>query len=174
MPFIYITGPAGSGKSALAKLLRTRGFNVFDEDDSDIGSAHNLETGNPVTIPSSDKRDTDWLSRHEWRILDTAKSRLKSQSEIQPVILLGNSIKPDEEAKLFDEVIYLRIDEKTLRERVLERSDNDYGKSEGEMQRILEQKQIMDDQYSKSTATIIDATKPLEEVANAIEHLVER
>lgn len=168
MSFIYITGPAGSGKSALTELLRTRGFEAYDEDDPSIGSAHNLETGQPVTIPSVDERDADWFSRHEWRILDAAKSRLRSLAATQPVILFGNSVKPDEQAKLFDKVIYLTLDEKTLRERIMDRTGNDYGKSEDEMQRILQRKQELDDKYNGAAPTI-DASKPLEEVADAIE-----
>ncbi len=172
MPFIYITGPAGSGKSALTKLLNSRGLNVYDEDSPGVGSAHNLQTGQPVTIPGVDERGTDWFSRHEWRLLDSAKSKLMSMATSQTVILFGNSIKPEEQAELFDAVIYLRIDEKTLRGRILKRTDNDYGKSEDEMRRVLDRKQALDDQYSKSTVTIIDATKPLETVASAIEQAI--
>jgi len=172
MPFIYVVGPAGSGKSALAMLLRARGFKAYDEDDPDVGSAHSLETGEPVTIPPLDKRDADWFSRHEWRVRESAKSRLTSLATTQPVILFGNSVKPSEQAALFDRVIYLNIDEDTLRERILKRADNDYGKSEDEMQRILEQKQASDNQYSISGALPIDATQPLEVVADAIERIV--
>jgi dephospho-CoA kinase len=172
MSFIYITGPAGSGKSALTKLLQTRGINAYDEDASGVGSAHNLQSGEPVTIPTVDERDADWFSRHEWRILETMKGQLKTLSATQPIILFGNSVKPDEQAELFDKVVYLKIDEKTLRERILGRTDNDYGKSEDEMQRILDQKQVLDDQYSGAGVIAIDATRPLDEVADAIQQVV--
>jgi len=70
-------------------------------------------------------------------------------------------------------VIYLKIDEKTLCERVLKQTDNDYGRSGHERQRILDREQSLDNQHSGSIATTIDATKPLEEVADTIEQVIE-
>ncbi len=172
MAFIYVTGPPGSGKSALAKALRAQGLDAYDEDDPAVGSAHNLETGEPVAIPDVDHRDADWFSRHEWRILDAVKQRLRSKAKTTTVILFGNSVKPADQAKFFDKVCYLQLDEQTLRNRILARTDNDYGKTDHELQQILQRKTEMDDRY-RGSDTIIDATKPLEEVATAIKQALD-
>jgi thymidylate kinase len=171
MSLIYVTGPSGTGKSTLGRLLREEGFETYDEDDPQTGTAHNLQTGKTVPIPSVDKRDADWFTRHEWRMLDSAKRRLQEAAATRQIILFGNTIKPEGQA-IFSKVIYLKVDDKTLQGRILGRKDNDYGKSEAEMKGILTRKKAMDSAYNESNAIVIDATKPLQAVDDQIKDIV--
>lgn len=54
-----------------------------------------------------------------------------------------------------DHVVYLDIDEVTLRDRIAGRAGNDYGKSPYELHRILEQRRVLDRQCVKTTQRLL-------------------
>ena len=171
MPFIYITGVAGSGKSTVQKELKKRGIESYDEDDPGVGAAHNKITNQPVKVPSADKRTPEWFERHEWRVFPQVLDKLRRLGNKQMVILFGISIdKKVAEAKV-DEILYLKVSEGAIRKRLAGRDkrENDYGKNENELQGVLSRKRTMDQRFG-STAIIIDADRPVEEVVRDVLH----
>lgn len=164
MALIYITGATGAGKSAVKEKLALLGFDAYDEDSPGVGAAHSKQTGLPVSVPLVTNRTPEWFKQHEWRVLDNTLAELHRKAADHLVFLCGNSLPPDILTESFDKVIYLKIDEQTLRQRLTNREDNDYGKSEAELVIILERLRDMDNRYSKSKAIIIDAAKQLDKV----------
>ncbi len=164
MPFLYITGAAGTGKSAIAQALRERGYAAYDEDAPGVGSAHEIATNQPVAVPPADKRSQDWFLKHEWKILDTVLKNLMVRAKTETILVCGNSIPPADALQLFDKILYLKVTEPILRKRIAERADNDYGKSEPELRDILAELRDLDEQYNAASVTTIDATQPLETV----------
>lgn len=166
MSFIYIIGPAGSGKSAITLALQEKGFLAFDEDDPAVGSAHNKITNNSVMVPSALDRTSDWFDKHEWRVLDSAMQNMLKLSEDDTVILLGNCYENINPENIFDKVIYLNVSADILQARIAHRIGNDFGKNADEMQIILKRKSNTDVIFLNSGVEIINADQSLEDVVN--------
>lgn len=168
MAFIYVTGAPGAGKSTLQKELQARGLEVHDIDDPDLGGTYNKRSGERVSIPPVEERAVDWFDAHEWRTSVKAITGLKHQAVNRDIIVCG--VAPDDEniLHLFDKVFYLRLDESALRQRLAERTDNDYGKNEVELASILERKKALDARYVSPGITIVNASQPVELIAGLI------
>lgn len=159
MSLIYITGAPGIGKTTILKELVSRGCEAYDLDGSKLGGAHNKSSGERVTIPSAEDRSPTWFDEHEWRIdVDAVKALLEKAAD-KPIYICGVSEDDDKIIDLFDKIFYLKLDDETLQNRISERTDNDYGKNESELQDILDRKRKLDLRYKNSAAVIVDATK---------------
>ncbi len=68
----------------------------------------------------------------------------------------------------FQKVFTLRIDDETLKERLMNRTNNDYGKHPEELARQLEwNKKVVEDSGYRQNI-LIDATQPLDKVVDNI------
>ena len=65
-------------------------------------------------------------------------------------------------------MIYLTIDEHTLRHRLASRTSNDFGRAPEELAAILTWHKVGDADFARFGATIIDATLPLHEVVDKV------
>ena len=84
------------------------------------------------------------------------------------VFLCGSTANEDEVWHLFSRVIYLAIDEPTLRDRLASRTSNDFGKTPWELEAILSWHQVGEADYERFGAVIIDATLPLHDVVDKV------
>jgi shikimate kinase len=168
MALIYIIGSPGAGKTTLEKELKSRGFETHDMDDSDIGGAHNKVTGERVTIPSAKNRPKEWFDAHEWRTSKPAIEKLKLKAKRKTILLCGVASDDAEVLSIFDKVIYLNVDEETLKQRIAGRKDNDYGKNDFELAEILERRQAIDAKYKGMGVTSIDGSQEVKVIADAI------
>jgi len=69
---------------------------------------------------------------------------------------------------LFDRVIYLAIDEKTIMHRISSRAGNHFGKTPEEIAAIRKWLNENDQEYRNSAAYVIDATKPFGKVIEEV------
>lgn len=168
MSLIYVTGAPGVGKTTLQKEFDRRGFDTRDIDNSQLGGPHNKKTGERVIIPPANKRTPEWFATHEWRVYPHAFTALKDEASDHDIILFGVAASDGEILHVFDKIMYLNIDDETLRRRIQNREENDFGKNEFEMQDILNRKHGLDEKYGNLNAIDIDATKSLCEVADEI------
>lgn len=168
MALIYVTGAPGAGKTTLMQELGKRGFETYDVDDSNIGGAHNKLSGKRVTIPPAEARPKEWFETHEWRTSRLAIEELKRRAKNKTILLCGVAPDDAELLSIFDQVIYLDVDEATLKERIAKRKDNDYGKNDFELADILERRRTMDARYKNLGVLIIDGSRELKEVADNI------
>lgn len=168
MSFVYITGSAGAGKTTIQNELLHLGYEAHDEDDSSVGSAHNKISNQAVPVPPVDQRTPKWFEEHEWRVFPEALDRLKARSKDKLIFLCGNVATEQQLKELFDIVIFLNLDEQTMRERLFTRNGNDFGKSEVEVQMILKRDAVYKVLHKKNKSIIIDATQPLDAVLSKV------
>jgi broad-specificity NMP kinase len=168
MSLIYITGAPGVGKTSVKEELSRRGYETHDMDDRALGGAHNRATGERVDIPSAEERSSKWYEEHQWRIDISGIQKLKDKAATKTVIVCG--VAPDDESilALFDMIFYLKLDEATLKQRIVNRSDNDYGMNSYELGTIIERQKRLDLRYPTSNAILLDATKSIDAVADLI------
>lgn len=170
--FYYITGLAGSGKSAVRRELKARGYKAPGVDEEGYGEWIDRKTGEVIPFPHHDKKLDfhDWYRRHEWELSATKIARLKRRAAKQeaPVFLCGSASGEDKVWHLFDKVIALIIDEDTLRHRLATRTNNQFGKAPEELAIELRLHETYEDTMKKRGALMIDATRPLAEVVDEI------
>lgn len=170
MPLIYITGIPGTGKSSVREELLRRGHKAYGGAEDSIAAFYNNETGERVEgwIQAKD-RTAKWKAKYTWKIARETAEELKEQAKNEPVFLCAVTRNDVSELwDLFDIVIALTIDEETLKQRLAARTNNDVGKTPDELQAILKRQQTASEDYEKLGAILVDATKPLDEVVDAI------
>ena len=172
MPLYYVTGVSGSGKSTVRRELKARGYKAPGVDEEGYGNWVDRTTGEVVPYPHDDKNLDfhDWYKRHEWEISLEKIMPLKEQAEREhiPIFLCGAASGDSKAWHLFDKVIALVVDADTLEHRIRTRAENDYGKTPEELALILKWHGKFNEDYHKFGAEIIDATRPLDEVVDAI------
>ncbi len=68
----------------------------------------------------------------------------------------------------FLKVLALVIDDKTLKQRITTRTNNNFGKVPHELESILEWQSLAEENYQKFGVTTVDATKPIQAVVDEI------
>ena len=168
MPLIYITGVAGSGKSTVLNELKNFGYITYEADEN-ISSWEHKVTRKRIS-KSNHKLTTDpqFFNEHDWYIDKNEVNKIAQTAKYQTVFICGSVANEDEVWGYFDKVFCLYIDDKTLKQRIMSRTDKDFGKSKHELNHLL---QLNDNIYRKYTAlgaVIIDSNKPPKEIANKI------
>lgn len=172
MPLTYVTGISTSGKSAVLEELRARGFQALGIDEDGYGRWIHRESGRVRESPplQSDVDAHQWYRDHNW-VLDIDKiARLKRRLSGRngKVFLCGVAVGDADAWPHFEVVCALMVDEATIMQRVGERSNHWFGKGPGELDRILEWNAGYEETYRGFGAVIIDATRPLTEVLDAV------
>jgi hypothetical protein len=94
-------------------------------------------------------------------------SRQQSGSDLP----LGAVANEGEVWDLFARVGCIVVDDDTVRHRLGSRTSNAFGKHPADLERILEWNREMESSYRRAGATIIDGTRPVDEVVDAVLHL---
>ena len=142
---VLITGVSGSGKSSLVHELRRRGFAAYDADDDGL---------------SQPGPNGAWA----WRA-DLVQQLLDERCD-DLVFFAGCS---DEQMKFsFDRTVLLTAPVDVIVERLRTRTTNPYGKSPGEIDRILSERAWVLPLLRKSADMIVETTVPVTKVADAL------
>ena len=169
MSLVYVTGVSGAGKSSVCEELRRRGYEAHDTDRDGNAAWVNRETGEVTAIGAgANERPPRWLAQHEWRVVPARVEELVARATERLAFLCGATANEQEVWHLFSAVIYLAIDEATLRLRLGTRTSNDFGKSPHELAAILEWHKVGVDRYRSFGAVIVDATQPLRNVVDDV------
>src|SRR5262245_370217 len=87
----YVTGLPGSGKSAVRRELKARGYQAPGVDEEGYGEWIDRKTGKIIPFPHQDNNLDfhDWYKRHEWELSPTNIARLKrlADKEEAPIFL---------------------------------------------------------------------------------------
>lgn len=151
-----IDGLSGTGKSTLRAELSHRGWCAVD---SDQEFAYH---GDPVSgRPSDVKIRAHWI----WD-LDRLRAFCQQPHE-EPIFICGGAMNQDRCAELFAHRFLLRIDNETMRRRLLTRTDNDYGKDPAELAEQLDLNRHAWRSVNPGW-TVVDATRPIAEVADKV------
>jgi shikimate kinase len=166
---VYITGISGAGKSAVCHELKSRGYEAHEMDQEDNAVWVNRKTGEVTPMAGAPAVKPDmWLAEYEWRVVRRKVEALAQRAHRRSVFLCGTAANENEVWDLFSRVIYLAIDEQTLRHRLASRRSNVFGKRANELEAILSWHKVGEADYQRFGAVIIDATLPLHEVVDNV------
>ena len=171
MALYYVTGLSGTGKSAVLRELRVRGFRARGVDEDGYADWINRITGRPDAFPRNDPEFDfhAWYAAHYW-VLSVRRISLLSRAAARlgkPVFLCGSASGDDVVWQLFDKVIALVADQETIRRRLAARPEG-FGKTPEELADVLFWHAGFETAYRGFGATVIDATRPLLEVVAEI------
>jgi dephospho-CoA kinase len=169
MPLIFVTGNSGTGKSTVCAELKARGYEACDSDFGGLSAWHDKKTGLPLEKnPPHAEKTPEFRSRHEYKVIRARIEELALRAKDKPVFLCGVFANENEVWDLFDKVIALTLDKETLLYRILNRTNNNFGKAEHERKEILGWHAENEAKYKKFGHIIIDATQPLAQVVEQV------
>lgn len=167
MSAVLITGTAGAGKSAVAAALARRGVASLD-DDEDPFLARFVDSAGAVVAEEPAEPDAAWLSRHRWEWDPGRLDELIRTATPQTLYLCGGADNQLELADRFGRVILLEIDEATMLARLDARQPGEWGHSGDSLEYIRRLRPGYQERLRMAGAILIDATRPLDQVVNAI------
>ena len=156
MTVVFVTGMSGTGKSTVLAELERRGHRVVDTDRGDWTEA----------VP-----DPDRGSDRVWRE-DRIDALLDGRSA--GVLFLSGCV-PNQGRfyPRFDAVVLLSAPVDVVLERVASRRTNDYGKTDVERARIVEDLRTVEPLLRAGATIEIDARRPVGEIADMLESVAD-
>ena len=173
VPLVWVTGVSGSGKSSVCEILKGEGRVAVDADSEGFSQWVHRLTGERAVNPP-DPRRAGWLDDFGWKVKREAVRSLAASLSSEVGYLCGGFENDADVWPLFDRVICLAVDETTLRDRLTNRTTNDFGKHPEELYAALRWRLVVEDQYRNRGAVIIDATQSLEVVAAQVVAVAEK
>jgi len=168
MSFIYITGIETAGKSTVCRELKNRGFEAYDIDEG-IAHYYDKATGEQSEwLGAAEARTSEWHETRAYMMDRSHVERIKAQAKDKPIFLCGTTQNDEIVLDLFDKLIYLYLDEDTLRDRMSKRSSTELAFAPHEQQAVLSWHKPCEDKYRKLGATMVDATQPNDKVIESI------
>ncbi|MGH9060622.1 MAG: hypothetical protein ACRDZY_14080 [Acidimicrobiales bacterium] len=167
MSVVWVTGSSGAGKSTVCALLKSRGEAAFDADWEGCNHWVDRASGQVVADPP-DPVPPGWLDRFGWRISRAEVEALAAAMRGRTAFLCGSVENEAEVRDLFDLVVCLVIDNTTLRDRLLTRTTNSFGKHPEELAAALGHNDRAESAYRRLGAVLVDGRRPPAEVADAV------
>ena len=167
MTLVWVTGTSGVGKSSVCALLKSRGHLAVDADWEGCNHWVDRKSGEVVVDPP-DPVPANWLDRFAWLISRAEVEALAVSARGRTAFLFGTVENETDVWDLFDLVVCVVVDDETLRERLSTRTTNSFGKHPEELAAALAHNPGAESAYRRRGATIIDGSRPLAEVADAI------
>jgi dephospho-CoA kinase len=164
---VWVTGNAGVGKSTVCALLKSWGELAVDADWEGYNHWVDRATGEVVVDPPCPV-PAGWLDRFAWRISRAEVEALAAKTRDRTTFLCATVENEVDVWDLFDLVVCVVVDDETLRNRLLTRTTNSFGKHPEELAAVLEDNAGTESTYRRFGATIIDGTRSPTEVADAI------
>lgn len=176
MSLYYITGSSGVGKSTVLAHLKQLGYEAYDVDKAGPVTAkwHNKKTGyvHPKSTVKAEHRTPDFLQDHIWKVTYTEVEELKNQAINKNIFIGGNIANLDELKGLFVSIFALVVNNDVLKQRLQSRTNNDWGKSQHELQLALDWNKQAIASHKKKGHIIVDANQGLEKiVADIVRHI---
>lgn len=155
MARVLVTGMPGAGKSTVLAELSARGIRVVDSDDA----------GWSVEVD-----DTDGLGREQlWR--EDRIAALLDEVEDEPFVVSGCVSNQGMFYDRLEVVVLLTAPLDVLLERVGRRMTKDFGKSPADRARISLDYEAVEPLLRATSGLVLDATRPVRELADEIEDL---
>ena len=138
-----VEGLSGAGKSSVYEELIRRGYKAISTD--------------RAWKYQADPDNSMWDERKAVSELESSKSEV--------LFVCGSSRNRDRFLPYFTEVFNLRIDDDTMRRRLQERTNNDFGKQPEEVELML---RLNRSDEKPAGAIDVDATRPLDQVVDEV------
>jgi shikimate kinase len=168
MPLIYVTGIETAGKTSCCNELKRLCYEAYDIDKG-IAHYYNKLTGKQSEwLNSAEARTKEWHEQNYYMMDRKHVEKFKLAAEDKLIFLCGTTQNDEVVLDLFDKVIYLYLDESTLRQRMNSRHSGEFAFAPHEQKAILGWHKPSEGMYRNHGATMIDATEPLDTVVNKI------
>ena len=169
MALILVTGISTSGKSTVASELQNRGYEAHDTEHNGISAWYNKQTGKRAAeFGEMPERTKEWLDQHEWLISADWVAEAADEAKNRPIFLCGGSSNEPEIREMCDRVVWLKTNEATIRQRVNNPRDHDYGTKTHELAVAIEGNARKEAEYTTYGAIMVDATQPIDRVVDEI------
>ena len=160
MALVYVTGSSGAGKSTLCDELRRLGEHALDADRDGLAAWHTVGSSQALDLPGwAVGRSQEWYKAHSWRYVRARFAEIAVGT--RRVFVFGTAANERDVWDLFDLVVYLWIDEVTLRTRIAGQVANRFGKAALELEAILGWHRGAREAYEGFGAVVVDARQPL-------------
>jgi len=153
---VLVTGMSGTGKSSVLRVLAQRGHRVVDTD-TDEWSEWTVD----------DEGEPDWI----WR--EDAIAGLLAGHDGGHLFVAGCRTNQGRFYDRFDAVVLLSAPAETLLARIDDRSDNPYGKRDEEREAVLRHLEQVEPLLRATATAELDATAPLDVLADRLEQLAD-
>lgn len=162
---VLITGRSGSGKSTICKELKLHGYNSFDSDHvQGLADWIDPRTDNITNVDYTKPIDT---AQAEWRWNRSVLTKLLETPG--DIFLCGSADNELELHGLFNKVFVLTLPPETQRQRILSRTEHDYGKLPKMQEKILaEQTKFVADAINLGAKPIDASSSPTKIVASIL------
>lgn len=161
-----IEGVSGTGKTSVATELQRRGYHVI-HGDRELACKGNPLNGAPLDDETIAKGRGDFTfghRHHVWR-LQQVEALIADKSRAM-TFFCGGSRNSHQFIDLFDQIFVLDVDRETLRQRLENRPDDEFGGRPEEREFVLRLHE--NGQDLPRHGTVIDAKRPLAEVIETI------
>jgi dephospho-CoA kinase len=143
---VLLTGMSGTGKSSVIHALAGRGYKAIDTDD---GWCEPLPDG-----------------RQRWR--EDAIGQLLATEDADLLFVAGCEENQVRFHPRFDLIILLSAPAEVLVERLASRASNSFGRSSGELERVLDDLRAVEPRLRKAADHEIWTTKPLSHIVTEV------
>src|SRR3989344_4682792 len=166
MKKIFITGVAGSGKTAVSRVLNALGYKAYDIEDGEHGLFMMVRKDTGERYVDFDNADMEKLNNANW-ICDLEKLRDFISKQIEEVVFYcGIAHNNEEIMSLFDKSMLLRADPEVITTRLLTREGtDDYANTETGRQRVLSYKDEFEERMIRKGMIAVDANPDSETIA---------
>jgi dephospho-CoA kinase len=154
MAVVLVTGMSGVGKSAVLEELARRGHRVVD---TDYGGY------------SEEVASSDGAVEQLWR--EERIDALLRKSAGGVLFVSGTVANQGKFYPRFDAVVLLHAPTDVILQRVAARDTNDFGKSDAERERILQDLATVEPLLRAGASDAIDTRRPLHEVVDELERI---
>lgn len=152
-----IEGVSGTGKTTVCQELQKRGYRAVEADE-DIAHYADSKTG----LPTNEKIPDNWIWNKE------KFDKAIKQDGDAPIFICGGAMNQEDFKHHFTKVFTLHIDDETLKRRLANRTNNDFGKHPDELALQLEWNKGAIKYSKERGTTLINATKPVSDVVDEI------
>ncbi|MBP9728023.1 MAG: AAA family ATPase [Candidatus Moranbacteria bacterium] len=164
---ILIAGVSGSGKSEVSRRLRALGYETHDMDGiEDLCVMVDKKSGLPTSYDNNN--DLEKIEKMYWLYKKDKLEEIIANQKNELVFYCGAPNNLEEIVSLFSRVILLVASPENIRQRLIDRKDNGFGKSVEVQNYILERKEKIEKSLIDKGALMVDANRDIESVMDKV------